>query len=274
MAEPDGDDAPNGCLILIGGGEDRDPSGHRTILREIARRVHGGKLVLATVASREPEAYFEDYTRAFADLGIGELVHLYVGDRSELSDFEKVRALDDATGIFFSGGDQLRITSQIGDSGIEAKVRALYRSGGLIAGTSAGAAVMSENMLVRGQSSVSHRLGDVQMAPGLGLIRDVIIDQHFAQRGRFGRLMGAVALNPRELGLGIDEDTAVMVEKGAFEVLGNGAVYIVDGDTMTYNNIEETRLDRVLAMHNMTVHILGQGDRFDLQARTPVHLHD
>ena len=276
MAESDReeDTAPRGCLILIGGGEDRDPAGQRSILREIAGRVRGGKLVLATIASQEPEGYLEDYQRAFADLGIGELIHLYVSERSEAGDFEKVRALDDAAGIFFSGGDQLRIISQIGDSGIEAKVRSLYQRGGVVAGTSAGAAVMSENMLVRGSSSVSHRIGDVQIAPGLGLIRDVIVDQHFAQRGRFGRLMGAVALNSRELGLGIDEDTAVIVEGDHFEVLGSGAAYVVDGSTMTYNNISEEHLDRVLSMHTMTVHILGHGDRFDLATRRPVHLHD
>ena len=265
---------PKGCLFMIGGGEDRDPAGQRLILREIARHLNGGKLVLATVASRQPLGYLQDYRNAFADLGIGELAHLHVGDRSEAGDLDKVQALDDAAGVFFSGGDQLRITSQIGDSGIEAKVRSLYERGGVVAGTSAGAAAMSENMLVRGSSSVSHRIGDVQMAPGLGLIHDVIVDQHFAERGRFGRLMGAVALNPRELGLGIDEDTAVMVEGDSFEVVGRGAVYVVDGDSMTYNNIEEDRMDRVLSMHNMTVHILGHGDRFDLTARTPVHLHD
>src|SRR4051795_7722767 len=183
-----------GCLIIIGGGEDK--KGARAILREVARHVRGGKLVLATVASHQPEGYFAEYQEAFADLGIGELVELYVENRAEAGDREKLAVLDDAAGIFFTGGDQLRITSQIGDSRIEAKVRALYARGGLVAGTSAGASVMSETMLVGGASDATHRIGDLHMAPGLGLVRDAIIDQHFAERGRFGRLIGAVAHNP------------------------------------------------------------------------------
>lgn len=259
-----------GCLIIIGGHEDRDPDGRRTILREVARHVRGGKLVLATVASHQPEGYFEDYQRAFADLDVGELVELYVEDRAKAGDREKLSVLDDAAGIFFSGGDQLRITSQIGDTGVEAKVRALYDRGGLIAGTSAGASVMSETMLVKGSSSETHRIGDLHMAPGMGLVRDVIIDQHFAERGRFGRLIGAVAHNPRVLGLGIDEDTAAMVEGDTFRVIGSGAVYVVDGTDVTYCNVAEARAECALSMHDVRVHVLSSGDEFDLKQRRPI----
>jgi cyanophycinase len=259
-----------GPLVIIGGGEDRDPNGKRLILREVARRLKGGTLVLATVASREPEGYVDDYREAFADLGIGDLVELYVEDRAEANDPAKLAILDDAGGIFFSGGDQLRITSQIGDSGIEARVRAIRARGGLVAGTSAGASMMSETMLVRGSSSVTYRIGDLHMAPGLGLIRDVIIDQHFAERGRFGRLIGAVAHNPRVLGIGIDEDTAAIVEGDQFRVLGSGAVYVVDGATVSYCNLAEAEPDKVLSMHGVTVHVLGTGDRFDLGVRRPL----
>lgn len=258
-----------GTLIIIGGHEDRDPNGSRKILREVARHIRGGKLVLATVASHKPEGYFEDYDKAFADLDVGELVELYVEDRTKAGDREKLSVMDDAAGIFFSGGDQLRITSQIGDTGIEAKVRSLFERGGLVAGTSAGAAAMSETMLVKGTSGESHRIGDLHMSPGLGLIRDVIIDQHFAERGRFGRLLGAVAHNPRVLGLGIDEDTAVVVEGDSLEVIGNGAVYVVDGQHVTHSNVAEARPERVLSMHDVRVHVLGTGDRFDLKERVP-----
>lgn len=258
-----------GSLIIIGGHEERDPNGKRRILHEVANRIRGGKLVLATVASHNPEGYFDEYEKAFADLDIGELVELYVEDRNEASDREKLEVLDDAQGIFFSGGDQLRITSQIGDTGIEAKVRALFDRGGLVAGTSAGAAVMSETMLVKGTSKVTHRIGDVRMAPGLGLIRDVIIDQHFAERSRFGRLLGAVAQNPRVLGVGIDENTAAIVERDEMRVIGDGAVYIVDGETVTHSNVAEGQSDVTLSMHNVTVHILADGDTFDLKTRRP-----
>jgi cyanophycinase len=258
-----------GCLIIIGGHEDRDPEGDRKILREVAKRVRGGKLVLATIASHQPDGYYQDYDKAFADLEIGELIELYVEDRSEASDREKLSAIDDAAGIFFSGGDQLRITSQIGDTGIEAKVRALYDRGGVIAGTSAGASAMSDTMLVRGTSSETHRIGDLHMAPGLGLIRDVIIDQHFAERGRFGRLLGAVAHNPRVLGLGIDEDTAAIVQGGELEVIGSGAVYVVDGEHASHSNVAEARPERALSMHDVRVHVLGHGDRFSFKERKP-----
>jgi cyanophycinase len=258
-----------GTLIIIGGKEDRDPGGERKILREVARRIRKGKLVLATVASHKPEGYFEEYQRAFEDLNIGELVELYLEDRSEAWDAEKLHVLDDAAGVFFSGGDQLRITSQIGDTGIEAKVRALYERGGLIAGTSAGAAVMSATMLIKGTSRETHRIGDLRMGAGLGLLRDVIVDQHFAERGRFGRLLGAVAHNPRLLGMGIDENTAALVERSHLEVFGAGAVYIVDGSHVSYSNVAEADSEATLAMHNIHVHVLAEGNHFDLEKREP-----
>jgi cyanophycinase len=266
----DDDRRRKGCLIIIGGGEERDPKGERKILREVARHVRGGKLILATVASHRPEGYFEEYERAFADLDVGELVELYVEERSRAGDREKLAVLDDAAGIFFSGGDQLRITSQIGDTGIEAKVRALFERGGVVAGTSAGASVMSETMLIKGTSKITHRIGDLHMAPGMGLIRDVIIDQHFAERGRFGRLIGAIAHNPRVLGLGLDEDTAAVVEGDRFKVIGSGAVYVVDGSGISYSNVAEARHEQALSMHNMCVHVLSDEDGFDLKERRPI----
>jgi cyanophycinase len=263
------EDRPKGCLIIIGGHEDRDPAGDRAILREVARHVRGGKLVLATVASHQPEGYFDEYQKAFADLDVGELVELYVEERAEAHDREKLSVLDDAAGVFFSGGDQLRITSQIGDTGIEAKVRRLYERGGVVAGTSAGASVMSETMLIKGTSRETHRIGDLHMAPGMGLIRDVIIDQHFAERGRFGRLIGAVAHNPRVLGLGLDEDTAAVVERDSFRVIGSGAVYVVDGADVSYCNVAEARAECALSMHDVRVHVLSDNDTFDLKTRRP-----
>lgn len=267
-------DKSSGTLIIVGGHEERNPRDRRAILREVARRVDGGKLVIATVASHQPEGYFEEYQSAFKDLGIGELVELYVEDRSEAAGSDKLDLLNDAAGIFFSGGDQLRITSQIGESEIEARVRELFERGGLVAGTSAGASVMSETMLVKGTSKETHRIGDLHMAPGLGLIRNVIIDQHFAERGRFGRLLGAVAQNPRVLGLGIDENTAAIVEGNSFRVLGDGAVYVVDGSGMTHSNVAEARSDETLSMHDVRVHVLAEGDLFDLEERRPARSED
>jgi cyanophycinase len=254
-----------GTLIIIGGHEDRDPNSRRTILKEVARRLGGGKLVLATVASHQPEGYFQDYEKAFADLNIGELVELYVGNRSEAAD--KLALLKGAAGVFFSGGDQLRLTSQICGTEVEDELHRLLDRGGLIAGTSAGASMMSDTMMVTGSSSETHRIGDLRMAPGLAFIRDVIIDQHFAERGRFGRLIGAIAHNPRVLGLGIDEDTAVIVEGDTLTVVGNGGVYVVDGKKAAYSNVAEADSNDVLSLHDIRVHVLAAGDSFDIRAR-------
>lgn len=256
-----------GPLIVIGGHEDRD--GERLILKVVAEALGGRKLVLATVASHQPEGYFEAYRKAFSGLGVSELVELYVSDRAEAYDDEKLALLDDAGGVFFSGGDQLRVSSQIGGTPIEAKMRAIWSAGGVLAGTSAGASVMSDTMLVGGPSDTSHRMGDLDMAPGLGLLHDVVIDQHFAERGRFGRVLGAVAQSPRMLGVGIDEDTAIVVNGRIFEVFGSGAVYVVDGAEVTQCNIAE-RNERALSVYDVRLHVLSAGDAFDLDSRRPL----
>jgi cyanophycinase len=256
-----------GPLIIIGGHEDKE--GERVILKEVARRLKGGRLVIATVASHQPEGYFDAYQKAFGALGVTDLAELYVHERSESHSEESLAILDGAAGVFFSGGDQLRISSQIGDTIIERRIRELHAAGGVIAGTSAGASVMSETMLVKGPSAESYRIGELHMAPGLGLIRDIIIDQHFAERGRYGRLLGAVAHNPRLLGIGVDENTACVVEGSRFVVLGSGAAYVVDGEGATHSNIAEARADRALSMFDIRMHVLSSGDTFDLAARRP-----
>jgi cyanophycinase len=256
-----------GPLIVIGGHEEKE--GGRAILKEVARRVDGGKLVVATVASHKPEGYFDSYLDGFEGLGVGELVELYVHDRVETHSPELLSVLEGAAGVFFTGGDQLRLSSQIGDTEIEKRVREIWERGGVIAGTSAGASVMSETMLVSGASGESHRIGDLRMAPGLGLVRDAIIDQHFAERGRFGRLLGAVAHNPRVLGLGIDENTAMVLEDSRFTVIGAGAVYVVNGEDVTYSNIAEEKRERPLTMFDVKLHVLSSGDSFDMETRVP-----
>ena len=259
--------SPKGTLIIIGGHEDKED--HRTILKEVARHLHGGKLVVATVASHKPEGYFESYQKGFEPLGVTDLTELYVENRADTLHEEKLKALDEAAGVFFSGGDQLRITSQIANTPVEAKIRAVYERGGVIAGTSAGASVMCETMLVKGTSGESYRIGDLRMAPGLGLIRGVIIDQHFGERGRIGRLLGSVAHNPRVLGIGIDENTAIVVRGDSFRVIGAGAVYVADASGVTYSNLVEARTDRPLSLYDVRLHVLSHGDTFDLAKRRP-----
>ena len=260
-------------LIIIGGKEDR--SSDKIILGEVAKRVGSGKLVVSTVAMPgNTNGLFEEYEQAFRSLGVKHVFKLEIRDREEAKRDSKVRILDDATAVFFTGGDQVKITSQIGDTPVFSRVQEIYENGGLIAGTSAGAAAMSETMLVEGGDEESHVIGGaMRMAPGLGLIGGVVIDQHFTERGRIGRLMGAVAQNPKNLGVGIDEQTAIVVERGnSFYLLGSGAVYVMDGSTVTYSNIAQEAFKKTLSIHDVVIHVLSQGDRFDLQTRRPSQL--
>jgi cyanophycinase len=149
-------------------------------------------------------------------------------------------------------------------------LRDLYAHSGTIVGTSAGAAAMPETMLVGGPSDKSHRISALQMAPGLGLLPDVVIDSHFAERGRIGRLLGAVVQNPRNRGVGIDEDTAIVVEgQRRLSVLGSGGVYMVDGSNLSYSSLSERQSEGVVSMHDIQLHVLSTGDTFDLMHRRP-----
>jgi cyanophycinase len=259
-----------GTLIIIGGHEDKD--GDALILKAVAERAKGGKLVVATLATREPEEMFRDYHKAFTALGVEHIEHLNVSDREALLRNPPLDLIDDASVVFFTGGGQLRITTQFGGTPICERIQQFYEEGGTIAGTSAGASVMSDTMLVSGDADSSHRVGaNLMMAPGLGYLKDVIIDQHFAERGRIGRLLGAVAQNPRLLGLGLDENTAIVVEQARrFKVVGEGATYVVDGKGVTSTNISEADKDRTLSIFNVRLHLLSQGDEFDLLSREPV----
>jgi cyanophycinase len=259
-----------GSLVIIGGHEEKE--GRALILREVARRAGKGKLVVATLASEEPEEMWRDYERAFTALGVRRLEHLDVSSREALLRDGQPDVLDGASVVFFTGGGQLRITTMFGGTQLCERIQEFYRRGGTIAGTSAGASVMSDTMLVSGSGDESHRIGtSLQMAPGLGYIQDTIIDQHFAERGRIGRLLGAVARNPRLLGLGLDENTAIVVEEELrFRVIGEGAVYVVDGRGLTATNLTEEDEDRAMSVFNVRLHVLSQGDEYDLQTREPI----
>jgi cyanophycinase len=258
----------SGTLVIIGGHEDKE--GDKLILKSLCARAGSRRLVVATVASGEPDASFADYERLFRGMGCEHVRHLRIERREDALEERALRVLDDAAVVFFTGGDQVKITSQIGDTPVFSRIRDIFESGGTIAGTSAGASAMSETMMVSGEGDESHRIGDaLKMAPGLGFISDVIIDQHFAQRGRIGRLLGAVAQNPRILGLGIDEDTAIIVRRGAIEVLGSGAVYVLDGRAVSYSNLSEDARDRALTLLGVRLHVLSQGDKLALRSRAP-----
>jgi cyanophycinase len=259
-----------GTVVAIGGHEDR--VGDKHILRAVADRLgQGGKIVVCTVATEEPHALWEEYESAFRALDVAHVYRLDIESREDAASARAMRTLEDATGVFFTGGDQLKITSQIGDTPTYSRIREIFEQGGVVAGTSAGASVMSETMLVTNTSDASHRnTSAVPMAPGLGFASDMLIDQHFSERGRMARLISAISQNPRVLGVGIDEDTALILEhERTFRVLGAGGVYVVDASETTHSNISEGEAERAPSTFGIKVHMLSQGDRFDLGTRTP-----
>lgn len=255
-----------GALIIIGGAEDKEDS--RIILREIAKRTQDGVLVVMTAASAIPLELWRDYKKIFQELGVKKVVHLAISQPEEGHKTENIMMLKDASTIFFTGGDQLRITSKLGGTPLLDCIYEIYESGGTIAGTSAGASMMGETMLIGGGNDETHKVGNWMMAPGLGLVENMVIDQHFAQRGRIGRLLGAVALNPGVLGIGIDEDTAIIIEDTHFKVIGRNAVYVVDGHKISSTNIAEASADKTMSMHNVLLHILAENEVFNLKKRT------
>jgi cyanophycinase len=260
---------PKGQLIIIGGHE---REGELDILKEVVKTAnrHSGNVLVVTVATHEPEALAKEYTKLFKDLGAKKVNVLDVRQRSDAQDEANVKQCQAAGVIFFTGGDQLRITSQVGDSPLFQCMREMYINGITIAGTSAGAAAMPETMIVYGEGDSSQNISALGMAPGLGLIEGLTIDTHFAERGRIGRILGAVAQNPRNLGIGIDEDTAICVKHDGFKVMGAGAVYVVDGSELTYSSLSEGRPEGVVSIYDMKLHVLAADDRFDLLARRPL----
>lgn len=255
-------------LIVIGGNEDKKYD--RTILKEAARRIGSGKLVVCTAATNRPDETFNRYNTVFRGLGLKHIHKLQIDEREDAKSERSLKILDDAAGVFFTGGDQLKITSQLGDTPVYQRIHDLYHGGGVIIGTSSGASVMCETMLIAGSGDESHRIADLRMAPGFGLVRGLVIDQHFAERGRMGRLIGAVAQNPANLGIGIDENSAIILEQERnFYVLGSGAVYVLDGSGVTDSNIAEQTNGNILSIYDIKMHVLAQGDKFDLRERRP-----
>lgn len=260
----------SGNLIIIGGAEDKE--GKKEILRRVCDSIDKDKdtLLVATIATEYPREAANKYKEVFGELKVRNIKILDINERTEAYDEMNVELIKESSLIFFTGGDQLRITSLIGGTPIYDALREACHKGTFIVGTSAGASVMSDTMIVQGKDEDSPRKCTLKMSPGFGLIKDVIIDQHFAQRGRIGRLLTGIAQNPEVLGIGIDENTGIIVnQSGIIEVIGEGAVYFIDGSTITYTNVSELYSDDILSMHNVKLHILTNKSKFDLRKKSP-----
>lgn len=257
-------------LIIIGGAEDK--KGDKKILHEVCSHIDKEKqlLVIATAATEKPQEAGNIYCNIFSDMGVKNLEVLDVEKREDALKPEYAELIERASLIFFTGGDQLRITSILGGTDLYRRMKKKYAKGCIFVGTSAGASVMSDTMIIEGMDDESPRKCTLKMAPGLGLINGVIIDQHFAQRGRIGRLLVGVAENPSVLGIGIDEDTSIIVSRdNALRVVGSGAVYIIDGSNISDTNVSEQYPDNILSIYDVRMHVLKNGDNFDLKTRRP-----
>jgi len=259
-------DAVDGTLLIIGGAEDK--KGDCKILKQFVQmaEARGGKIVIMTAATQYPEKVSSEYIKLFKRLGAGKVVSLDIPSRQQAQLPETSEVILSSGGVFFTGGDQLRITSLLGGTEVDYALHEAYRRGTVIAGTSAGASVMSATMIIGGDGDSTPQQSSISMGPGMGLVREVVIDQHFAQRGRLGRLVSTVAQQPAMLGVGIDEDTAVIINsKGEMKVIGSQTVTIVDGNNCEHTNVSEAKPEQPLALTGLTVHILPEGYGYDLQ---------
>jgi cyanophycinase len=258
-----------GLLMAIGGAEDK--LHQRVILRRFVEAAGGPEatiLVLAT-ASEVPETGAR-YSGLFYGLEAAQVEVLRVRDRQDALDLEDeaIELLESATGFFMTGGSQLKITSALGGTRVAAEIRRRHSEGMVVAGTSAGAAVISRHMISMGESGSTPRRRLVQMAQGLGLAPDLVIDQHFRRRDRLGRLLTALSYNPEPLGLGVDEDTAAVIDAdGVMSVLGSGAVTVVDASGMRFTDSHSVHRGQPVAMLGLKVDFLTSGCRYDVKRR-------
>jgi cyanophycinase len=259
-----------GQLVIIGGAEDKE--GDCKLLREFVRRAGGVKarLVIMTVATELPREVGDDYIRVFERLGVEDVRIVDTVTREDTSSPNSLAAIQKATGVFFTGGDQARITSILKDTEIDQLLHKRYQQGLVVGGTSAGASMMSSTMIVKGEAETNPRIEIVETDGGMSFLPGVVIDQHFAERGRLGRLLAAVAKQPLLLGLGIDENTAVVVNGKEMTVVGEGAVTVIDMQNNTNNNVHQILKDEGLALFGVKLHVLPDGYGFDLGSRQPI----
>jgi cyanophycinase len=273
---------PKGYLIAVGGAEDKGEEAKvkknrldffsEGILRqivELAAKKGTPKIELITTASSIPDEIALVYKKAFRKLGCEEVGHLRLRSREEAENKKVLERLSKCNCILFSGGDQLRLCSVLGGTQfIKIVDERYYDEHFVIAGTSAGAAAMSNTMICGGNENRAFMKGEVEMNIGFGLLQNVIIDTHFDARGRFGRLVQAIATQPGAIGIGLDEDTAVIVERGhRIKAIGASSVVIVDGSHVACNNIASIKNGMPLSVSNISVHVMSHSDMFDLDTR-------
>ena len=277
--------APKGKLIIIGGSVDKGshaitptdlPLNLKFFERGIVKRICTesakqtlSRIEIITTASSIPQEVGAEYVKAFQSLNIQDVAILDIRTREEANAPENIERLRKADVVIFTGGDQLKLTSIYGGTAFHHMLLDRYENENfIISGTSAGAAASSNNMIYQGSSSEALLKGEVKITGGLGFINNVIIDTHFVQRGRIGRLLYACASNPINLGIGLGEDTGLLIKDGNdMEAIGSGLVILVDGTNMRRTNIFEVEMGEPVSIENLTVHVMSFGDHFDLKTK-------
>ncbi len=276
--------APKGKLVIIGGAVDLGSnvsSQEQITLPEqlkffdlgIIRRIitesakHEGSIVeVITTASPIPELVGAEYIKAFSGLNISKINVLHINSREETTHKACLDRIRKADMVVFTGGDQLKLSSIFGGTEFLQILKTRYQKESfIIAGTSAGAAALSAHMIYRGQNNEALIKGEVQITAGLGFIDTVIIDTHFVQRGRIGRLMYAVASNPGMLGIGLGENAALLISDGTMEAIGPGLIILVDGKNMVETNIYDVELGAPVSIENLRLHVMSIFDKYDLE---------
>ena len=267
---PVADGAQRGAIIPIGGAEEK--LGDSAVLRRFVALAGGpaARIAIIPTASQLDDTG-ERYEALFRDLGAGRARALDIDSRDDGERASVVDKLEKATGVFLTGGNQLRLATILGGTPAAQVIRRLNAAGVPVAGTSAGAAFLSEHMIAGGDEGGTPTAGGVTLAPGLGLTNRVVIDQHFRQRGRLGRLLAALSYNPFGIGLGLDEDTAAVIgAANVLEVVGSGAATIIDPADLEYSSMADAERSDPVCMIGLRLHVLTSGATFDLERRKAV----
>ncbi len=256
-----------GYIVPIGGAEDKEEGA--SILRKFLE-VSGGdsaRIVIIPTASNLADTG-RRYEKLFRQLGADEAKSLPLATREDAAKQEWLDYIEKATGVFITGGNQLRLSTILGGTDVARAIRRANARGVTVGGTSAGAAILSEHMIAFGAEGHTPKAGAATLVPGFGLTNRIMIDQHFRQRDRLGRLLTALAYNPFAVGVGLDEDTAAFLDSTkTITVVGNGAITIVDVSELTHSSIAEVKEGQAVSLTNVRLHVLTEGGTFDLETR-------
>ena len=277
--------SPKGKLLAIGGAEDKGTNLETGeinrnnlnffelgILRRLVQETGGvnSRIEVITTASMIPIEVGENYLNAFGKIGCNNIGLMHIRNRTDVMSPDFIERIKNCEAVMFTGGNQMRLTSTFGGTDFLTSIMKRYKEDDhfLVAGTSAGAMAMSNTMIYEGNAAKAHLKGEVKITTGLGFMQDVIFDSHFEKRGRFGRLAQAIATNPSSIGIGLGEDTGVLISDGnKMEAIGSGLVMIVDGHDICYSNIADIPDGNPISIENLKVHFCESGNGYIVNER-------